>query len=117
MKLLIVDDSSEMRYMLRNLCEHLFDKIIECEDGESALNACIKEKPDIILMDIKMKKIDGFSATRLIRRYIPGMKIIMVSQFVDESFREEAYRAGALNYVSKDDLTKLEPVIIKIINH
>jgi CheY-like chemotaxis protein len=112
MKLLIVDDNIKIRLLLRNICEHLFESIFECEDGDEAIRFCTIEKPEWVLMDIKMKRIDGLLATREIKRIVPATRIIIVSQFVDKIFMSEILDAGAVDFVKKEDLTKLESIFI-----
>lgn len=111
MKLLIVDDNPKIRFLLRNLCEHLFEDIYECEDGDEAIKFCRIEKPEWVLMDIKMKRVDGFIATREIKKSVPDTRIIMISQYKDHNFIEEAYRSGAVNFINKENLVNIESII------
>ena len=117
MKLLIVDDNREIRDMLKIICSHLFVRILECDDGVSAVKIYNNEKPDWVLMDIKMKKMDGISATEKIISNYPDAKIIIVSQFNDRNFINSAKNSGAIEFVSKEDLTKIEEIIKKYLNN
>jgi DNA-binding NarL/FixJ family response regulator len=111
MKLLIVDDSPEMRMMLRNICTNHFDEIHECEDGFDAIKAYDEQNPDWVLMDIKMKVMDGIKATVKIKLRHPEAKIIMISQFKDRNIIDESLKAGAQEFVCKDDLMRIEEII------
>jgi len=110
-KLLIVDDSAEMRRLLRRLCTHAFEDIRECADGENAVAAFAEQRPDCVLMDIAMAREDGLSATARILARDPAARIIIVSQHDDVSFREAAARAGAEAFVSKRDLNPLRRLL------
>jgi len=101
-KLVIVDDSAEMRRLLRRLCAHAFAEVHECADGEQAVAAFAAQRPDWVLMDIAMAREDGLSATA---------RIIIVSQHDDVSFREAAARSGAVAFVSKHDLNPLRRLL------
>jgi CheY-like chemotaxis protein len=111
MKLLIADDSPEFRRVLKNICEEIFSEIIECEDGDEAMEVYKKEKPDWVLMDIKMERIDGIKATNEIKTKYPEAKIIIVSQYNDERIIEASMKSGAKEFVNKEDLTKIEEII------
>lgn len=111
MKILIVDDNMMMRKTLRMnfpSSNYLFE---ECEDGIDALNTYSQFQPDIVLMDVQMKKMDGISATKNIRREYPDAKVIIVTDFDDDSMRQAAADAGALGYVTKEDLHTLQQFI------
>lgn len=117
MKLLIADDNKEMRKMLKTICSHLFYQILECNDGDDAIRIYGDELPDWVLMDIKMERLDGIEATKEIKRKYPAAKIIIVSQFNDKSLIEEAKNSGAIDFVSKEDLTKIENIISQRVNN
>jgi DNA-binding NarL/FixJ family response regulator len=111
MKLLIADDSYEIRSVLRSICHNMFDVIIECADGEKAIDLFNSALPDWVLMDIQMGRLDGISATKNIKKNHPGAKVIIVSQFSDAAFIETSKNAGAFAFVPKEDLTKIETII------
>ncbi|HZH49933.1 MAG TPA: response regulator, partial [Nitrospira sp.] len=66
---LIVDDHDDTRVMLKTLLGMFGCHAIEAEDGEQALNAAEKAHPDLILLDMKMPRLDGLTVTRLIRSH------------------------------------------------
>lgn len=111
MKLLIADDNEDMRKMLKTICNNLFSNILECDDGDRAVKIYKDEKPDWVLMDIKMNGKDGITATREIKSAHPEARIIIVSQFNDKSIIDEAMDCGIVEFVSKADLTKVVEVI------
>ena len=76
MKLLIVEDSFQMRRLIRSLVEDIAESITEREDGADALSAYRQSQPDWVLMDIMMERADGITAAREIRNAFPEARII-----------------------------------------
>lgn len=111
MTFLIVEDNSEMRRLIKRAVTSEGDLVYECSDGSDALASYVRHGPDWVLMDIKMRKVDGISATRQIRQMFPQARIIVVSQYDDPEMREGARQAGAASYVLKDNLLAIRQVI------
>lgn len=105
MNLMIVDDNVNVRKMIRSLFADMFDAVTECGSGEEAVEVFEKINPDWVLMDIKMKKMNGIAATKQIIRNHPGAKIIIVTQYDDSEIKNIAINAGAMNYYSKTDIS------------
>jgi DNA-binding NarL/FixJ family response regulator len=102
MKLLIVDDDGLIRDSLKILFETKENWTARtAENGESALNLCCEEQPDIVLMDIRMPIFDGVEATRKIKAEFPDVKIIMLTTFTDDGYISSAINAGAEGYLLK----------------
>lgn len=117
MKVLLVDDHKQIREIIKKLLIKLpFNiNIYECEDGEEAVKIYNEEKPDLILMDIIMKKLDGFSAIRRIRLVSPEAVIIVISQLPEQEYRQEALDAGAVDYLNKENLNELPRLIENLV--
>jgi len=64
--ILIVEDNAAIRRLIRRAVAHLADEIYECEDGADALKAYSEHQPDLVLMDVRMPRMDGLAATRQI---------------------------------------------------
>jgi len=111
MRVLIVDDSEPMRRMIITFIADLTIETYECSDGSEALGAFCKHQPDLILMDLKMDKMDGFAATRQIKQNFPLARIVIVSQWDDQGLHEAALQAGAEAYVAKSDLEPLRRIL------
>jgi len=107
MKLLIVDDNAAVRRLIRSILQRLADEIYECGDGADALSAYIAQRPDVVLMDIRMREVDGIQATTQIRAVDPAARILIVTDYDDKDLRHASMRAGACGYVLKDNLLDL----------
>ena len=103
-RLLIADDHALVRSGLRSLLrrEPGFEIAGEAEDGREAVELCRGLRPDLVLMDMRMPRMDGLEATRAIKREHPETKILMVTMHDDQDYMLEAVKAGAAGYVLKD---------------
>jgi CheY-like chemotaxis protein len=111
MTILIVDDNAGMRRLLRRAVPDTVSAIWECSDGADALTAYAECKPDLVLMDIRMPRLDGLAAARQIRQLDPSARVIMVTDYDDEDLRTAARQAGACGYALKQNLTALPDLI------
>ncbi len=75
--------------------------VAEANDGKEAVEKALSLKPDIILMDLVMKDMDGIEATKLILKEWPEAKIIIVTSFIDDEKVYPALEAGAMSYLLK----------------
>ena len=111
MKVLIVDDSEPMRRMIKTFVADLVQEVFERSDGSEALAAYREHRPDVVLMDLKLKTMDGFTASRQIKAFDPKARIVLVSQWDDAALRKEASCAGAEDYVGKSYLQPLRSIL------
>lgn len=114
--LLVVEDNQAMRRVIRSIVADLVDQIYECVDGREALATYTQRRPDCVLMDIKMKQMDGISATREIIDSFPEARIIIVTSYNDPDYRDAASAAGACGYVVKENLAELRHQLITLNN-
>ena len=112
MKILIVDDSSRMRRMIRSIVADLVTEVHECTDGSEASAAYKEQRPDWVLMDIKMNDVDGLTAARQIHTASPEAKIMIVTDYDGADLREAAQLAGACEYVVKEDLLEIRRILL-----
>jgi CheY-like chemotaxis protein len=117
MKLLIVDDNISIRRLIRSVVAGVAEEIQECESGRRALAAYLEYHPDVVLMDIEMKELDGIAATIQIKAAHPAAKIIMVTNYDDAELREAARDAGACGYVLKHSLLEVNAVLRSLSQH
>jgi DNA-binding NarL/FixJ family response regulator len=103
-RLLIADDHALVRSGLRSMLnrEPGFDIIGEAENGREAVELCRSLRPDLVLMDVRMPKMDGLEATRIIKHEYPEIRVLMVTMHENQDYTLEAVRAGAAGYVLKD---------------
>ena len=101
-KVLVVDDAAFMRMMLKDiLVKNDFEVAGEAENGNVAVAAYQKVKPDIVTMDITMPEMNGIEAVKAIKAIDPKAKIIMVSAMGQQPMVIEAIQAGATDFIVK----------------
>ena len=100
---LIADDQTLFREGIKNVLmgEKWMEVVGEAADGIEAVAKAKQLKPDVVLMDIKLPKIDGISATRQIRKTCPQVNVLVLSSFEDEAHVLDAIQAGANGYLFK----------------
>jgi len=103
-KVLLVDDQRLFRQGLRSMLEQEkgIEVVGEASDGQDAFTLAQEKKPDIVLMDVEMPKLDGIHATRLILGRFPEIKILMLSVYNEDEKVLSAIRSGAIGYIMKD---------------
>jgi DNA-binding NarL/FixJ family response regulator len=99
-RVLIVDDQELMRAGFRMILEAQDDieVVAEAGDGEAAIRAAETSRPDVVLMDIRMPRLDGVEATRR----LPNQRVIILTTFDHDEYVVEALRAGASGFLLKD---------------
>lgn len=107
LKLLIIEDNAAIRRVIRSIVASVAEEIYECEDGAEAITVYLAQRPDFVLMDIAMSRLDGLAATRQIRAADPEAKVIIVTNYDEADLREAARAAGACDYVLKENLLTL----------
>jgi DNA-binding response OmpR family regulator len=99
--ILIIEDDSTMLHGLKDNFEYSGYNVITASDGEAGLNAALDTKPDLIILDIMLPKINGYEICRLIRREKLDMPIIMLTAKGEESDIILGLNLGADDYVTK----------------
>jgi len=103
MRILLVDDHSLFRDGLRSLLEARGVEVAgEAGDGEQAVEAALRLRPDVVLMDIMMPRMDGLEATRLIKAKAPEIRIVMLTVSAEDRLLFEAIKSGAQGYLLKN---------------
>src|SRR5215467_10376346 len=113
-RILIVDDHDFIRRGVRALLSSRQDWIVcaEAADGLEAIERAKQFRPDVILMDLSMPRMDGIQATRIIQREVPGSAIIVVSQNDPAVVRRQTAGIETSGFVAKSDLARdLVPAI------
>lgn len=103
LKVLIVDDDNLISECLKVLLEESkeFDVVGTAGNGQEAYEICLKEEPDIVLMDISMPVIDGVIGTKLIKSRFPHVKVVVMNDNRDSDKVKEAMDSGAEDFIRK----------------
>jgi DNA-binding NarL/FixJ family response regulator len=103
-KIVLADDHRIFRKGLRSLFSERknIEVLAEADNGDEAIEATGKYKPEIVVMDIAMPKTDGIEATRRIRERFPDTEVVILSMHAKKAYIDEVLRAGAKGYVLKD---------------
>jgi len=104
LRIVIADDQASVREGLVLLLGGLpgIDVVGAAADGEQALALVAEQQPDAILLDLHMPVLDGIGATRRLAAEHPGVAIVVLTTYVDDSSVLEALQAGARSYLTKD---------------
>jgi two-component system, cell cycle response regulator DivK len=102
-RILVVEDQEDNRQIIRDLLATTDYELCEAENGEEALAAVAKQRPDLILMDIQMPVLDGYEATRRIKAdpALRSIPIIAITSYALSGDEQKAREAGCDDYVPK----------------
>ncbi len=103
-RVLLVDDQQLVREGLRRIlhADEGFEIVDECSDGDEVIDAVARARPDLIVMDIRMKRVDGVEATRRVRALPDAPPVLVLTTFDDDEVLAGALRAGASGFQLKD---------------
>ena len=107
LRVLLADDHALVRAGMRSLLRDIesVEVVGEAADGAQALALAERERPDVVLLDIAMKGMNGLEAAARFRELHPGIKVIILSMHASEEYVLQALRAGAAAYLIKDSAT------------
>jgi len=100
-KILVVDDSSLARRSTRKILETAGYEVVDAEDGLSALERFYLDRPQVVVLDVTMRNMDGIEVLRRLRDLDKAAKVIIVTADVQTSTREMAETGGACGFVIK----------------
>lgn len=102
-RVLVVEDNETNLYLIRFILEKSGFEVIEARDGGSGVELSVKEKPDLIIMDLQLPDIDGLETTKRIRASeIDGeIPIVALTSYALAGDREKALAAGCTGYIEK----------------
>lgn len=113
-RILIVDDEPAMREVMRLILKN--HEIVEAASGYEAIRRCDEKKPDLILMDIMMPRMNGIEATKAILQKYPDVKIVAVTAYATHKGKE-MLEAGAIEILEKPfGRKKLEELVTRIVD-
>jgi CheY-like chemotaxis protein len=117
-KILVVDDQNDNLVLMSLAVQERGYHVLTAVNGEDAVSVALLARPQLILMDIAMPKVDGIEATRIIRRSekISDVPVVMLTAFETDEFRQRATAAGANGYFTKPvDFERLYSFIDKLL--
>ncbi len=103
-RIVIIDDHELARTGLRSMLAGAPDLEVvgEARDGQEALSLCRRLQPDLVMMDVRMPKLNGLAATRAIKQQYPRISIVIVTMYENPDYLVEGLKAGAAGYILKD---------------
>ncbi|MBI5668793.1 MAG: response regulator transcription factor [Chloroflexi bacterium] len=103
-RVVVIDDHETVRYGLAVMFEVMdnFELVGEAADSQQGLALCAQLRPDLVLIELRLLRSDGFCALRLMKKRFPQIKIIVMSASENDEDIQAAYRAGASSYLVKN---------------
>ncbi|MCP4694524.1 MAG: response regulator [Desulfobacterales bacterium] len=114
-RILVVDDSSIMRNRIKKILRDGGCEVVgEAKNGEDAIEMYDSLEPELVTMDITMRGMDGFDATKEILKHDKDARIIILSNLADENYAKKAMLIGAKGYVGKREARDILALIEKL---
>ena len=113
MRVIIAEDDDQMRNRLCGLVGEVHSVVAAVDSGEAVLARAEELRPDIILLDITMPGMNGFAAARVLRKSLPAVPLLFVTQHTNSSYVDEAFRSGAAGFVVKRNAVAELPVALQ----
>ena len=116
-RVVLVDDHTLVRAGMRALLDQMpgIDVVAEAADGRAALRLLSVAQPDVVIMDIAMRGLNGLEATSQMKKHAPQVQIIMLSMHANEEYVTQALHAGAVGYLPKDTATTELEVAVRAV--
>ncbi|MFA5257681.1 MAG: response regulator transcription factor [Opitutales bacterium] len=107
--ILLADDHTIVREGFRKMLEMEpdFEVVGEVNDGRKAVSAALELRPDVVLMDIAMPRLNGLEATRQLLKALPDTKVLILSAHNDDAYVQTAIEAGAIGFLLKQSTSLL----------
>ena len=102
-RILIIEDNDDNLYLIKFILENCNYEVIMAKNGQEGFDTTIREKPDLVLMDIQLPDINGLEVTGMIRRQ-PGfdkLPIIAITSYAMTGDRQKSLNAGCTGYIEK----------------
>lgn len=102
-RIVIADDDADIRELVVFKLRHAGHEVVPVADGSAAVEACLNQRPDLVILDVMMPGMSGLDAARALRQEVSmdGVPIIMLTARAQESDIEQGFAAGADDYVVK----------------
>jgi CheY-like chemotaxis protein len=114
---LVVDDHADVRFLIRTIVADAgvgVEVVGEADGADAALAQLDALAPDVVVMDARMPRVDGFEAAPLLLARRPGLPILLCSALVDDEVRRRAAAAGIRDVLSKDQFDEIPGVVLRL---
>lgn len=112
MRIILIDDDPLVRESLKQILENKDMKVLATgSNGQEAIELYELHRPDILLMDIRMEKMNGLKATEVIMSNHPQAKILLITTFQDDEYIHKAIELGCSGYILKENISGIIPAI------
>jgi len=116
-RVLVVDDHADVRFLVRVILEDAAPDVVfagEAPGAEEAVAALEDLAPDVVVLDARMPRVDGFEAAGMLLERRPGLPILLCSAIVDDEIRSRAQAAGIAACLSKDHFEAIPQVVLEL---
>ena len=116
-RVLVVDDHADVRFLVRVILEDAAPDVVFAGDApgaEEAVAALEVLDPDVVVLDARMPRVDGFEAAGMLLERRPGLPILLCSAIVDDEIRSRAQAAGIAACLSKDHFEAIPQVVLEL---
>jgi DNA-binding NarL/FixJ family response regulator len=117
-RILIADDNAAVRQAIREMLHQYpgWQVVGEAGDGMAAVKRTHELHPDMLIIDVRMPRLDGLQATKQIMACAPNTTVIALSTFADVTVRREMEEAGCSAFIRKEDIVDLPHVIERLLS-
>ena len=116
-RVLVVDDHADVRFLVRVILEDAAPAVVfagEAASADEAVAALEEFEPDVVVLDARMPRVDGFEAAEMLLARRPGLPILLCSAIVDDEIRSRAEAAGIAACLSKDHFEAIPRVAVEL---
>jgi CheY-like chemotaxis protein len=116
-RVLVVDDHADVRFLVRVIHEDAGPGVVfagEASGAEEAVAALDSADPDVVVLDARMPRVDGFEAAAMLLERRPGLPILLCSAIVDDEIRARAAAVGIADCLSKDHFEAIPQVVAEL---
>jgi two-component system chemotaxis response regulator CheY len=116
-RILVVDDSALSRRISRSILEEAGHEVIDAEDGIAAIELYYLNKPDLVLLDMTMRGMNGFEVLEKLRQIDPQVRVVVGTADIQSSTREMTRQGGAMAFINKpfvgEQMTKTVAAVLR----
>jgi DNA-binding NarL/FixJ family response regulator len=116
-RILIMDDHADVRFLIRAIMEDATEEVevvAEADGVETGLAQLDAADPEVVVMDARMPRVDGFEAAPLLLARRPALALVLCTGWVDDDVRRRAAAAGFAAVVSKDEFDDLPATVLRV---